>query len=77
MRDIAYIIIDVRLPPENSTKELEKGALFYWPLGKGIGVALKTHIFRYSVNLIGEITEGLENLYHVKRSALVRVEKSR
>ena len=74
--NIAYIIINVRLPPENSTKELKQGSLFYWPMGRGFGVSLKTHTFRYNVNLIGEITEGLENLTKVKRSALIRVDKS-
>ncbi|RLE64333.1 MAG: hypothetical protein DRJ38_05730 [Thermoprotei archaeon] len=74
--NIAYVILDKTFPPENSVRELKEGDIFYWPLGKGFGIALKTHIFRYKVNLLGKITEGLERIAQLKKGSLITIVKT-
>ncbi len=73
--NVAYVILDVLFPPENSVKELDEGDIFYWPLGKGFGVSLKKHTFRYKVNLLGKVTEGLEKIAKLKKGSLIEISK--
>ncbi len=70
---VAYIILDKTFPPENSVRELEEGDIFYWPLGKGFGISLKSHVFKYKVNLLGKVTDGLEKIAQLKRGSLITV----
>ncbi|MHA2060762.1 MAG: cyclophilin-like fold protein [Candidatus Sifarchaeia archaeon] len=62
--------IAIRIPGsiglEKSTKEINKGDIAYWPLGKGICVYYDK-IEPYSpVNVIGKILEGLDYFKNVK-----------
>lgn len=75
LQDIAYILLDIRAPLENSVKELEEGSVFYWPLGKCLGISLKEQIFRYRVNPVGGIDEGLDRVVKLKQGSPVRIER--
>ncbi|MFX1519300.1 MAG: cyclophilin-like fold protein [Promethearchaeota archaeon] len=62
--------ISIRIPgtigPEKATKEIDKGNIAYWPLGKSICVYYEK-IEPYSpVNVLGKILEGLDHFKNVK-----------
>jgi hypothetical protein len=62
--------ISIRIPGtiglEKATKEVDKGAIAYWPLGKALCIYYEK-IEPYSpVNVFGKILEGLENFKSVK-----------
>ena len=62
--------IAIRIPGsiglEKSTKEINKGDIAYWPLGKSVCVYYNK-IEPYSpVNVIGKILEGLDYFQNVK-----------
>ena len=62
--------VSIRMPgsigPEKATKEIDKGDIAYWPLGKGICVYYEK-IEPYSpVNVVGKILEGLDHFQSVR-----------
>ncbi len=77
LQDIAYILLEIRVPLENSTKELEEGSVFYWPLGKCLGISLREQVFRYKVNPVGRIDEGLDRIVKLRQGSPVRIERGK
>lgn len=62
--------VNLRIPCsiglEKATKEVNKGDIAYWPLGKGICIYYEK-IAPYSpVNVVGKILEGLDHFKNVK-----------
>jgi len=75
LKDVAYILLEIRVPLENSVKELDEGTVFYWPLGKCLGIALKEQVFRYKVSPVGEVDEGLDRIAELRQGSPVRIER--
>lgn len=75
LHDVACVLLDLRVPPENCVKELEEGDVFYWPLGRCLGISLRNQVFRYRVNPVGKIEEGLDRIASLKQGSMVRIEK--
>ncbi len=69
-----YFEVPLRLGEEKPVREVERGAIAYWPAGSAICVFYGSSQPIGPVNLIGRITSGLELFARVKIGAKIRVE---
>jgi len=69
-----YFEVPVRLGEEKPVREVEKGAIAYWPAGSAICVFYGSSQPIGPVNLIGRVTSGLELFARVKIGAKIRIE---
>ncbi len=62
--------ISIRIPGsiglEKATKEVDKGDISYWPLGKSICIYYNKIVPYSPVNVVGKILEGLDQFKDVK-----------
>jgi len=67
-----YFPVDIKRGREKATLEIDAGTIAYWPLGDALCLFYEK-IKPYSpVNLLGEVTEGIEVLKKVKRGTTVK-----
>jgi len=74
-RSEVYFEIPLKLGLEKPRKNVKKGDLAYWPLGKAFCIFFEDMHPYTPVNLIGKITENVKIFSKVKSGLKVRVEK--
>lgn len=72
-KKVVYFPIGLIAGEEKSTYELKKGDVFYWIVGKSLGIALDNIKFPQRVNLLGKVSEPIEVLTKVKRGTEVKI----
>ena len=80
--DEIYFMIDLKIPPENAREKVKLGEIAYWPEGPAICLFLgptpispsPEDIRAYSpVNVIGRITESIEELKKIKEGERIQI----
>lgn len=70
-----YFEIPLKMGIEKPRGTVKKGDMAYWPLGKALCIFFDDMRPHGPVNLIGQITEGIDLFAKVKSGTKIRVEK--
>lgn len=74
-KEEVYFEIPVKMGDEKAKPTVEKGQIAFWPMGSALCI-FYGESQRYSpVNIIGQITKGLELFERVKSGTKIKVEK--
>jgi uncharacterized protein len=74
-RNFAYILTNVVSGEEKSRKEFKKGQVAFMPSGSSICFFLEdVHSYK-PMNLLGEVTHGMEILESLRRGDSIEIEK--
>jgi len=74
-RDFAYILTNIVSGEEKSRKEFKKGQIAFMPSGSSICFFLQDMRSYKPMNLLGEITEGMDVLLSLKRGDSIEIQK--
>jgi len=74
-KDFAYILTNVVSGEEKSRKEFSRGQIAFMPSGSSICFFLKEMRSYKPMNLLGEVTEGMEILESLKRGDSIEIQK--
>lgn len=74
-KEEVYFEIPVKMGEEKARPTVKKGQIAYWPMGSALCIFYGATQPYSPVNLIGEITKGLELFEHVKSGTKIKVEK--
>jgi uncharacterized protein len=74
-KDFAYILTNVVSGEEKSRKEFSRGQIAFMPSGSSICFFLKDMRSYKPMNLLGEVTEGMEILESLKRGDSIEIQK--
>ena len=74
-RDFAYILTNVVAGEEKSKKEFKKGQVAFMPSGSSICFFLQDIRSYKPMNLLGEVSQGMETLESLKRGDSIEIEK--
>ncbi len=75
-RGFAYILTNVVAGEEKSKKEFKKGQVAFMPSGSSICFFLQEIRSYKPMNLLGEVTQGMETLESLKRGDSIRDRKN-
>ncbi len=70
-----YFEIAVKMGKEKAKATVEKGQIAYWPMGSALCIFYGESQPYSPVNIVGEITKGLELFEQVKSGVRISVEK--
>ncbi len=70
-----YFEIPVKMGKEKAKPTVEKGQIAFWPMGSALCIFYGESQPYSPVNIVGQITKGLELLEQVKSGTKIRVEK--
>ena len=71
---LIYLPLNTRFKPEKNLEKIERGQILILYYLNSLSIPLeKQKLYRYKATLIGEITEGLENLKSLRRGDIVTV----
>lgn len=70
-----YFEIPLRMGVEKPRDSMRKGDIAYWPLGRAFCIFFGDMRTHGPVNLIGQITEGIDLFSKVRSGTRIRVEK--
>jgi len=73
-KDEVYIQIPITVGGEKAKSTAEKGTIAYWPMGSALCIFHEDMKPYSPVNIIGQITKGLELFKGVKIGTKIRVE---
>jgi hypothetical protein len=74
-KEEVYFEIPVQMGEEKAKPTVEKGQITYWPMGSALCVFYGESQPYSPVNIVGQITKGLELFERVKSGTKIKVEK--
>ncbi|MCD6562317.1 MAG: hypothetical protein J7K23_00170 [Thermoproteales archaeon] len=73
-RDLIYLPFNIKFKPEKYIEKISKGQILIIHYLNSLSISLAPQrIYRYKATLVGEITEGLENLKFLKKGDIVTI----
>ena len=73
-KEQVYFQVPLKIGLEKGTKKISKGDIAYWPMGNAICIFLSVMQPQGSVNLIGKVLSGLEELRKIKSGTPIKFE---
>lgn len=74
-KEEVYFEVPVKMGNEKAKAKVKKGQIAYWPMGSALCIFYGETQPYSPVNIIGEITKGLELFERVKSGTRIKVEK--
>ncbi len=74
-KEEVYFEIPVEMGEEKAKPTVEKGQIAYWPMGSALCIFYGESQPYSPVNVVGQITNGLELFESVKNGTRIKVEK--
>lgn len=74
-KEEVYFEIPVKMGREKAKPTVEKGQIAFWPMGNALCIFYGESQPYSSVNIVGQITKGLELFEQVKSGTKIKVEK--
>ncbi len=74
-KEEVYFEIPVKMGDEKAKAKVEKGQIAYWPMGSALCIFYGKSQPYSPVNIVGQITKGLELFKRVKSGTKIKVEK--
>jgi len=74
-KEEVYFEISVKMGEEKAKPAVEKGQIAFWPMGSALCIFYGESQPYSPVNIVGQITKGLELFEQVKSGAKINVEK--
>lgn len=74
-RGKVYFEIQLKMGVEKPRNIVKKGDIAYWPFGRALCIFYDDMRLDTPVNVIGQITEGIDLFNRVRSGAKIRVEK--
>lgn len=74
-KEEVYFEIPVIMGEEKAKPTIEKGQIAYWPMGSALCIFYGESQPYSPVNIVGQITKGLELFKRVKSGTKIKVEK--
>ncbi len=74
-KEEVYFEIPVRMGEEKAKPTVEKGEIAYWPMGSALCIFYGESQPYSPVNIVGQITKGLELFERIKSGTKIKVEK--
>ena len=75
-KEEVYFETPVKIGEEKARRNVNKGAIAYWPMGNALCIFFGETQPYSPVNLIGQVTRNLELFKRVKSGTKIRVEKT-
>ncbi|MDH5782871.1 MAG: cyclophilin-like fold protein [Candidatus Bathyarchaeota archaeon] len=74
-KEEVYFEISVKMGKEKAKPTVEKGQIAFWPMGSALCIFYGESQPYSPVNIVGQITKGLELFEQVKSGTKIKVEK--
>jgi len=74
-REEVYFEIPVKMGEEKAKPTVEKGQIAFWPMGSALCIFYGESQPYSTVNIVGQVTQGLELFERVKSGTKIKVEK--
>jgi hypothetical protein len=74
-KEEVYFEIPVKMGKEKAKATVERGQIAFWPMGSALCIFYGESQPYSPVNIVGQITKGLELFERVKSGTKIRVEK--
>ena len=74
-KEEVYFEIPVTMGKEKAKPKVDKGQIAFWPMGSALCIFFGESQPYSPVNIVGQITKGLELFEHVKSGTKIKVEK--
>lgn len=74
-KEEVYFEIPIKMGKEKAKPTVEKGQIAFWPMGSALCIFYGESQPYSPVNIVGQITEGLELFEQVKSGTKIKVEK--
>lgn len=74
-KEEVYFEIPVKMGKEKAKPTVEKGQIAFWPMGSALCIFYGESQPYSPVNIVGQITKGLELFAQVKSGTKIKVEK--
>jgi len=73
-RGYVYFQVPLEMGAERPRREVEEGAVAYWPQARAVCVFLEKLRFSYDLSLLGRVVEGLEVMGRVRAGTPLTLE---
>lgn len=74
-KEEVYFEIPVKMGEEKAKPTVEKGQIAFWPMGSALCIFYGESQPYSPVNIVGQVTQGLELFERVKSGTKIKVEK--